>query len=234
MAHSKDQQELNELCHKKDTTCAIFDKYNQLLLEMKALEEQVRLDHLTGLYNRRFLKFVLEQEMERTIRTRLPTTFILLDIDHFKSFNDRYGHVVGDQVLVHVASILQNNVRKIDHACRYGGEEFAVVLPTTPLLIGIQVAERIRQTIAQNPLIVDGESLPITASLGVDSFTSSKSEMGAESLMKPFIARVDELLYKAKNSGRNRVQHAVMRPHDKASVSEEEKDALFWGEPPSP
>ncbi|VUD48670.1 Response regulator PleD [Thalassocella blandensis] len=231
MEPSGDADKLIHLCHQEDTSCPIFDKYAQLQREMTRLEEQVRQDHLTGLYNHRFMKFILEQEMERTIRTQLPTCFILLDIDHFKTFNDQYGHVMGDKVLIHIASILQRNVRKIDFACRYGGEEFAVILPTTPLLIGIQVAERIRQTIEHHPLEIEGESLAITASLGVDSFTHlsplQNADLNDSVAMDSFIARADEFLYKAKSSGRNRVEHAILRSEDKASVSDAEKAALY-------
>ncbi|MFT5085510.1 MAG: diguanylate cyclase (GGDEF)-like protein [Lentisphaeria bacterium] len=209
-----------------DAVCPIASDILQMRREIDELQEQVRTDHLTGLFNNRHLMYNLEQEMERTQRSHQPTTFILLDIDHFKSFNDTFGHVVGDKVLVHLSSIIQNTVRKLDIPCRYGGEEFGIILPSTPLLIGIQVAERLCEKVETTPLELDNKALPITISLGVDKHLRSHSET-----VKQFIARVDEQLYIAKNHGRNRVQHGNFTEKSKSHVSDSEKAALFSGQP---
>jgi len=209
-------------CPMSMAQCTIETKLNALHQEVERLKEQVNTDPLTGLFNVRHLQFVLEQEMERTHRSHQPTTFILLDIDHFKRVNDTLGHIVGDKVLKHIAKILELAVRKIDVACRYGGEEFGVVLPSTPLLVGTQVAERIRKKIEDSPLELDGLSLPVTVSAGVDCFlhTQQKSKEG-------LIARVDRQLYLAKDKGRNCVCHSTDNIEGKAEVSADEKGALL-------
>lgn len=220
-----DQQRLDEradLCVQERASCKIFDEYRKLELKYAKLQAEARQDHLTGLYNARQLAFSLEQEMERTVRTWLPTTFILLDIDHFKRINDSHGHKVGDKALQHLSTLLQSNIRKIDIACRYGGEEFAIILPTTPLIIGIQVAERIRQTLENTPLAHDEGQISMTASFGVDSYTASSADSPDD-----FVARVDALLYTSKHEGRNRVTHASLAKEVKGSVSRAEKEALF-------
>ena len=161
--------------------------------------------------------------MERTQRTHQPTTLILLDGDHFKSVNDNHGHVVGDKVLAHLGRIIQDTVRKIDIPCRYGGEEFAVVLPSTPLAMGIQVAERIRTQIETSPLyLADGEPLYITVSLGVDTHYFHMSPRAED-----FIRLADKLLYLAKENGRNQVCHGDTGMAGRTTVTSEEKDALF-------
>ena len=202
--------------------CPIFDEVTLLKKEVRKLQDQVRTDHLTGLFNNRHLHYTLEQEIERTKRSQQPTTFILLDIDHFKKVNDDHGHVIGDQVLIHLANIVKNTVRKIDIPCRYGGEEFAIILPSTPLLTGVQVAERVRSTIESNEMHIENVSLKITASLGVDAFFHNSNETP-----EAFISRVDAQLYTAKDSGRNTVSHAVHSIKSSAEVSENEKEMLF-------
>ncbi|MFL0802259.1 MAG: GGDEF domain-containing protein [Agarilytica sp.] len=205
-----------------DSTCAIGEKLAQLNQEIIALKEQVSTDPLTGLSNVRHLRFMLEREMERTQRNQQPTTFFILDADHFKRVNDTYGHVVGDKALQHIASLIKTVIRKIDVACRYGGEEFGVILPSTPLLVGTQVAERVRQQLEQNPLYENGQNIPITASIGVDTYLHSHDDS-----MEEFIARADAELYKAKQSGRNCVSRSSDHLANKAEVTQSEKDALF-------
>lgn len=212
----------NTICPKGDTDCPIFAEIQQLQADVDELKEQVRTDHLTQLFNVRHFNYTLEQELERTQRSQQPTTLILLDIDHFKHFNDTFGHVVGDKVLVHLAKILKSAVRKIDVACRYGGEEFAVILPSTPLMVGVQVAERIRSQIEQT-LLHDGEQEhAITISLGTDSIYYNDRLSP-----KAFVERTDSYLYKAKDKGRNQVCHPSREQSRRSSVSDSEKDALF-------
>jgi diguanylate cyclase (GGDEF)-like protein len=182
--------------------------------EIRQLQAQLHSDHLTGLFNARYLSFTLEQEIERTHRTALPTTFVLLDIDHFKSVNDAYGHIVGDQMLVHLATIIKKTLRKLDVACRYGGDEFAVVLPSTPLLLGVRVAQRIRKKLAKTPLNHAGTPVFITVSGGIDSYVGHQHEN-----MLQFIARTDMQLYSAKKGGRNRVCYNSANNNGKVAMS---------------
>ena len=182
----------------------------------------IRTDHLTGLFNRRHLHYVLEQEIERTKRGKHPTTLILIDIDHFKKINDNYGHITGDQALVHIARLIQSTVRRLDIPCRYGGEELAVVLPTTHTMIGTQVAERIRLAIATHPLEHNDQSIAITASLGVASYTQTDKDS-----VDGFIGRTDAQLYQAKEAGRNQVRTARPTVESRSQISDEERNALF-------
>lgn len=177
---------------------------------------------MTGLSNVAFLKQSLEREMECTRRNKQPTTFFIVDADYFKKINDNHGHVVGDKALQHLASIIKSVVRKMDIACRYGGEEFAVILPATPFIIGIQVAERVRQSVESTPLVVDDLTIDMTVSIGVETFTAYSNDS-----METFIDRADKHLYEAKNAGRNQVCHTTEQATSKAEVTTSEKDALF-------
>ncbi|WNO10894.1 GGDEF domain-containing protein [Teredinibacter sp. KSP-S5-2] len=210
-------------CPLGENDCPIFEHVDQLKQQVENLSNEVRTDHLTGLYNRRHLTFALEQEIERTQRTAQPTTLVLLDLDHFKQVNDTYGHIVGDKVLIHLANILKATVRKLDIPCRYGGEEFAVILPSTSVFVGAQVAERIRQVVANSPLQIDQETLHISASLGVDALSPNCLESPQE-----LIDRADKQLYRAKKQGRNQVCQATQDIAPSAvSVTPSERDALF-------
>jgi diguanylate cyclase (GGDEF)-like protein len=183
----------------------------------------VRTDALTGLYNFRFFRETLALEMERTRRGTQPLSMILLDIDHFKNFNDKWGHDVGNKALIHISNLIKITIRKLDFGCRFGGEEFVILLPNTDLLQAVNVADRLREMIASEPLEIDKHSIAITASLGVDEFTSRNSEA-----CEAFIHRVDSWLYKAKQSGRNQVAYPVPSIETKTdSVTQEEKNALF-------
>lgn len=214
------------ICPVGESHCDIIDEVIALRSELDDLKKQVRTDTLTGLFNRQHLLYTLEQEFERTQRNQQPTTLIFLDIDHFKIVNDTYGHIVGDKVLVHIAEVLLSAVRKLDIACRYGGEEFAIILPSTHLLVGIQVAERLRSKIAETPLQLDSGNINITASLGVGAYQHNSQDS-----IEDFIARTDKVLYQAKNSGRNQVCHSTQEQGDKiktsSTVSVDERRALF-------
>lgn len=168
---------------------------NELLLELS------NTDHLTGLFNRRFMMEALDKEVQRTIRKGGNLSLILLDIDHFKQVNDTYGHLQGDIVLQQVAVHLQKELRSYDCAARYGGEEFVAILPDSSLEESIFVANRIR--LAIQGIRFDGslESLSLTVSLGVSWFSADQSPT-----VDGFIKQADDALYRAKANGRNRVE----------------------------
>ncbi len=167
---------------------------NELLLELS------NTDHLTGLFNRRYMMEALEKEMQRSSRKGGSLSLIILDIDHFKQVNDRFGHLQGDVVLQKVALQLQKELRKYDCAARYGGEEFVAILPDSTLKDALLVAERIRHALQGIQFYAELEGITLTASLGVASFSSGQS-MGVDS----FIKLADDALYRAKTTGRNRV-----------------------------
>lgn len=170
------------------------------ITEEKRLEEELRrlstTDGLTGLFNRRHLDETLETEWHRSLRTREPLSVIMFDVDHFKKFNDTYGHDQGDRVLQKVAQVFRETLRRHDVACRYGGEEFVGILPSTPSGGAHAVAERLRLDI--EAAVVDG--LRVTISLGV----ASMPELDAGSSEK-LIEFADQALYRAKEAGRNQV-----------------------------
>jgi diguanylate cyclase (GGDEF)-like protein len=173
----------------------------------RIVERQARVDGLTGLANRRRCDAVLDDEVARAVRLRSKLTLVLLDIDLFKGVNDRYGHPAGDLVLQETARVLAESVREIDTAARWGGEEFALVLPGTDLAGGAQLAERIRTTLEKRQIALEDHSvISVTASFGVASLPERAT--GREQL----VAAADEALYAAKRAGRNRVVTAAQRP----------------------
>ncbi len=160
-------------------------------------------DPLTGLYNRNFLYEMLPLMIAEAHRYEKPLSLIILDVDHFKQFNDTWGHDVGDLVLKHVAKLLQNNIRSADIPCRYGGEEFVIVLPDTHLENAVRAAEKIRNVVEDTPLVLEDqpEPLRVTLSLGV-------AELKKEDTLDTLIRRADQALYAAKRGGRNRTEVA--------------------------
>ncbi|RMH57591.1 MAG: GGDEF domain-containing protein [Candidatus Hydrogenedentota bacterium] len=160
---------------------------------LKKAQEIARKDYLTGLPNRRAFENMMKAESERTRRLELPCSFMMIDIDHFKSFNDTYGHLVGDIVLKAVANAIQNSSRLSDFVARYGGEEFAVLSPETPLEGAMIQAERIRRAVEHLEVLPAGHQRPlsVTVSIGVSDVD---------------IDTADEALYAAKKKGRNRVE----------------------------
>jgi diguanylate cyclase (GGDEF)-like protein len=157
------------------------------------------IDGLTTLYNRRWLDEALPRFVTRYGRGEQPLTIVIVDVDHFKSFNDTYGHPVGDQVLVEVAKTLLGNIRPADLVARYGGEEFLVILPDTDAKGGRIVAERLRTAVSQIRLGPPaGRDRRITISCGGASLRAGEP-------LAELIAHADQALYQAKHSGRNRV-----------------------------
>jgi diguanylate cyclase (GGDEF)-like protein len=170
--------------------------------KVRLFEETQRLaitDELTGVYNRRGLYELGRREVERALRFYRPLSVIMLDIDHFKQFNDAYGHDIGDQVLHNLAERIQNTVRAIDIIGRYGGEEFVVLLPENELFSASLVAERLHSKIVEQPILTQAGALSITVSIGVASASQGVRDLDA------LIKHADVALYRAKESGRNRV-----------------------------
>ena len=185
----------------------------------EALHSQSIKDPLTGLYNRRYLTEVLERDIRRSVRAEQPLGILMLDLDHFKKFNDTYGHEAGDAVLRETASFLTRSIRVEDVVCRYGGEEFVIILPTANLTAAHARAERIRLKLKELTVLHQGHSLGmITVSVGVaalpDHGTSPNNLLEA----------ADAALYRAKREGRDRVvdatSHITAEPEKAAAAVE--------------
>jgi diguanylate cyclase (GGDEF)-like protein/PAS domain S-box-containing protein len=170
------------------------------LLELKQkFEEQAIRDSLTGLYNRRFLDETLSRELSRAERDNIPVSVVMLDLDHFKKFNDTYGHDVGDLMLKQLGKLLTSQVRAGDIACRYGGEEFVVVMPKASLVVGQQRADEWRVKFGNHQLLHEGIIINATLSAGVAVFPLHGSTS------EEIIRKADQAMYAAKAAGRNRV-----------------------------
>jgi len=184
----KAKQELLEI--NQTLEVKIAERTNQLHVEAHT-------DSLTGINNRRAILKYLATEIERRRRYKRPCSIMMLDLDYFKQINDKHGHQVGDDILVLVANSISDTCRLVDHVGRYGGEEFLVVLPETAEPEALELAERIRQTIAALKLDID---LVLTVSIGVASL-SLETEVDSHT----FIKQADDAVYKAKEQGRNQV-----------------------------
>lgn len=197
LAYSKLQAQLEEIRHLQS-----------------ALQEQATRDGLTGLYNRRYLDETLEREVARAHREGYPLSLVMLDVDHFKAINDTYGHRAGDEMLRLLARLLQGDVRHEDVPCRYGGEEFLVLLPKMSAAAAHDKAERWREALARSSLTCDGQILRVTASIGVASYPDhgvTPDELTREA---------DAALYRAKRAGRDRVAMARGRSAARAAAPE--------------
>ena len=181
-----------------------LENLNILLAEANArLRELSVIDDLSGLYNRRNFQDILAKTARSYIRRRtagVTTTFCLalMDVDHFKTINDTYGHVVGDAVIRYVADVITATVRPSDHAFRYGGDEFAVIFPDMTLEEARSECERLREEIESQPFVRDGLRITLTMSIGISEFEFERDT-------KDLIHRADCKLYLSKRNGRNRV-----------------------------
>jgi two-component system cell cycle response regulator len=172
-------------------------------VEAQYHEEIYRLmtvDGLTQLYNRRYFLESLEREFARSKRYKNPFALVMVDVDHFKKINDRFGHQAGDTVLRRIGAVLKTKVRSNDLAARIGGEEFALILPETKQQGAIALADKLRRAVEAERITHDGESIRVTVSLGVAEF--SRSYERSDALMK----LADQRLYEAKHAGRNTVR----------------------------
>ncbi|MDV2079544.1 sensor domain-containing diguanylate cyclase [Marinobacter xestospongiae] len=186
----------------------VADTFNtmrsKILLQQRELETAAITDSLTGLHNRRHFDRMLAQECLRAERFGQPLALVLCDIDHFKKFNDTYGHQNGDRVLKAVSEALHDAIRQVDVVCRYGGEEFVVILPNCDREQAGEAAERLRQTMAALSVqLADGQTVAISGSFGVA--IQSDQDSDPETLIR----RADDALYDSKRHGRDRVTLAA-------------------------
>lgn len=181
---------------------SVAERTHQLATANQKLQELSETDELTGLKNRRYLDQYLEQELKRSIRYRHSVSVLLLDIDHFKSVNDNYGHVTGDKCIQVIADKVTCQLRSsTDFSARYGGEEFCAVLPETDLNGALEVANRILKTINCEHIVIDDFDKLVTVSIGVYS-----SVPNSEDTIQGYYEKADKALYEAKHLGRNRVE----------------------------
>lgn len=185
-----------------------FEKFiivaGQFTLEMKKailykkVEELALTDGLTGLFVRRHFLKRLKEEIERSRRHKLSLALLMVDIDNFKKCNDNYGHLVGDVILKEIAAVIKSNIREVDLAGRYGGEELCIALPETDKQGSLQVAERIRSAIESKKISAYGETIQATVSIGLSGYPKDQKEV------TELIQAADEALYEAKRSGKNK------------------------------
>jgi diguanylate cyclase len=177
-------------------------------------------DALTGLANRRQFELALAREIDRVARAGEPALVLLIDIDHFKKVNDTHGHPAGDLVLKAVARALHDCIRPMDTVARFGGEEFAMILPNCPPSFGQQVAERVRAKVqARSTTVAPGQEISVTVSVG-----GAFAPQWVRSSAPLWIERADKQLYRAKSEGRNR---SCLEQPTVSLVSAEEKSLLF-------
>jgi diguanylate cyclase (GGDEF)-like protein len=169
-------------------------------IEVETLTELVALDPLTGLYDYGYLWDRLEQEVQRAKRHGRALTIVMLDIDWFKRYNDQYGHLWGDIALKEIAAILQAISRRSDVVARYGGDEFLMILPETPLEGGAAIGERVRQMVAHHQFKGKADEM-VAMTVSVGCATTFDGQIGARDM----VARADGALYQAKGAGKNRV-----------------------------
>jgi diguanylate cyclase (GGDEF)-like protein len=212
---------MGEQCPFNEEPCPLREELDRLREEVRRLDQLSQTDPLTGVYNVRYFMSALEGEMERTRRTGMATSLVFIDLDHFKRVNDIYGHEAGNEALKWTSGIWKKLLRQIDVLCRYGGEEFAAILPGTRLNQAIVAAERLRVGLQNSPVVLKDAKVTLTASFGVDVY------MGTESMtVRGFITRADRFLLQAKGQGRNCVvfdKERVSGVSTEVSVEEREK-----------
>lgn len=193
-----------------------------LCLESAADRERLHrlslVDALTQVGNRRAFEVALERELARATRAQRPLTVLLADLDHFKQVNDTHGHPAGDRVLRQVAQAMSAMLRRTDHVCRCGGEEFALILPDCERPLADEIAERIRQRVERLAIVSDtGLAVPVTLSIGATSWVGADGGAGSiacdsapDDVGRQLMAAADRALYQAKSAGRNRVAFAPL------------------------
>lgn len=194
----------------------------ELQEENALLRSMALIDNLTGLYNNRFFHLQLETEMARTRRTGLPCCLLMIDLDNFKMINDTLGHLEGDRFLIQVAQTFSQCVRAIDIVCRYGGDEFVAILPSTRIFVAIRIANRFKKAVSEIP---GASGYNVSASIGISEFTVSSPWD-----VNDFIQAADSAMYDAKSKGRNQVStrgRYISINQGLESVNPEERKAIF-------
>jgi diguanylate cyclase (GGDEF)-like protein len=179
-------------------------------------------DDLTGLYNKRFFTIQLEIEMARAQRTGQPCCLTMIDFDNFKEINDRLGHDEGDRFLIQMGGLIREKLRPTDFVCRYGGDEFAVIMPATSLLDGIGIARRLQEFTAHFTWKM---AIRVSASFGMAAFEPS-NPLNAEEFFK----QADSELYRAKKAGKNCISYparASTQARQRDAVARNEREALY-------
>jgi diguanylate cyclase (GGDEF)-like protein len=189
-----------ELLARVDNLLRVKKAHDEMLESKKRLEQLAIQDELTGVYNYRYMHTRLLEEFKRAQRYRYPLACAMIDIDHFKQFNDEFGHDLGDIVLREVAARIGRAVREIDVVARYGGEEFLLVLPNTHFAGALTVADRVWRSVGGKPVVANDRKHKVTVSVGV-SLYPSRDIKSKDQLLKS----ADEALYRAKNEGRDRI-----------------------------
>jgi two-component system cell cycle response regulator len=195
--HDGDRVQVGRSIFKFLTGSNIEQAYHEEIYRLKTT------DGLTGANNKRSFDEELQREFHRFLRYGRPLLLVMFDIDHFKNVNDTYGHLAGDRVLSELGRLIGSAVRSEDTFCRYGGEEFALLLPETDLADGVRFAERLRADVEAARFEFDGMTIPVTISGGVAD--AAADMVGPER----FVALADERLYAAKRNGRNRIEPHV-------------------------
>jgi diguanylate cyclase (GGDEF)-like protein len=177
-------------------------RFASIAIENASLFRQATTDRMTGLFSHHFFEKTLDEELERARRYKSTFSLVMFDIDHFKKFNDMYGHLQGDRIIREIAKLLCKSIRQVDFPARYGGEEFAVILPAVDIKGAIVVAERLRKKVESYafPSANGGSSLHVTISLGVTEFDDESAYAPTE-----IIREADRALYRSKEHGRNKV-----------------------------
>lgn len=200
----------------------LLEKILELQKDNNQLQSLALVDGLTGLYNNRFFTNQLDKEMSRTRRTGLPCCLLMMDLDNFKTLNDTLGHIEGNRFLVAVAEVFRESLRSSDTICRFGGDEFTVIMPATNLYEAVRVADRLIKAVKK---IADPLELGVSLSAGVGEYNTTSTIK-----LNEFIQAADAALYEAKRSGKNRLAvpgKAQPSMDEKGMVSVEEKEVLF-------
>jgi len=182
----------------KETQHKLQESLDTVQALQEKLYEQTIHDPLTGLHNRRFLDEIMPHQINQAKRDNLPVSFLMMDLDHFKALNDKYGHDMGDLMLKHVARTLTENTRASDYAFRYGGEEFLVILPATPSQEAHLISERWHQKLQEHNIYSCGEKIIATISIGIAAYTPDQPAT------ENALVNADTAMYQAKAQGRNR------------------------------
>ncbi|WP_260469787.1 sensor domain-containing diguanylate cyclase [Ectopseudomonas oleovorans] len=200
--HLELQTQISESLEQRvqERTATLQDTLQQLSNANLRLAELNRRDELTGLFNRQTLSEELARACARAVRSRQSLAVLMLDLDHFKQVNDRYGHLAGDACLRHAAQRIQQRLRSSDLLARFGGEEFVILLDSTDLTGALDLAEQLREELALNPCLYQQQSIALSLSIGLHAGVPSEPDCGEH-----WLELADRALYRAKASGRNRV-----------------------------